>query len=108
MPAIGAGILFTLAHGVVVVTVHHPHLGPILGNGRNPRLRGQLVDVDDTGEAELARRPGQPLAVVAVGGAGESDVAHRGADFVRHQFRKGQSGTAHLLTDEAVNGKGAA
>src|SRR5690606_25678484 len=75
LPAVGLGIAVALAYRVVVVTIDHAHLGTELDNGVDAWLRRVFVDVDDTGEVELARGPGQSLPVVAVRRAGEGYVA---------------------------------
>src|SRR5690606_21943302 len=88
LPAIGLSVNPALSHSVIIGAVDHAHLSAILGNAINAGLSRMFMYVDDTGKAQLLRRPGQALAVVTVGSAGEGKVTQLLPGVVGHQLHK--------------------
>lgn len=82
-PAVLFGVDDDLAYRVVVVAVDDLDRGAEVSDCVNARLRCFGVHVDDALVAELAGRPGDAFAVVAVGGRGEGDFAELVFDFGR-------------------------
>ena len=78
-----------LPHRVVVGAIDHHDLGAVALDRPDARLAGVLVHVDHRAEAHRLGRPGHAAPMIAVGRAGEGDVADLFLKLRRGQLAEG-------------------